>query len=182
MIATSNTLLWFASHESRLIWRDFIGMMTGGKPKRTMMLAVVVTGILAALHLFAAHLVRPAIAGGIVADKSTLLFVSGGLVMFLSLMFSQAIESVTRAYYARADLDLILSSPTPRHRLFEVRTTLLAVQTVSLSLLIASPLINAMIALDGWRWLGAYAVLIALGGLATAIAVWVTLPDRRPTQ
>lgn len=175
MSVASNTLSWFASHESRLIWRDFIGMMTGGKPKRTATLAIVVGLVIAGLHAFAAYLIKPAVDSGIVADKSTLLFVSGGLVMFFSLMFSQAIESVTRAYYTRADLDLILSSPAHSHQLFEVRTSVVTLQTISLSLLIASPVINVLIVLDGWHWLGAYLAFMALGGLATASAVWVTL-------
>ncbi|MEM7300539.1 MAG: permease [Pseudomonadota bacterium] len=175
MNARANATIWFATHEGRLIWRDFIGMMTGGRPKRTAMLAVVVSIILTALHAYAAYLVRPAVEAGIIADKTTLLFVSGGLVMFFSLMFSQAIESVTRAYYSRSDLDLILSSPTNYSRLFEVRTTLLAIQTIGLSLLIASPVLNVLIVMDGPRWIAAYAVLIAFGALSTALAVWITL-------
>ena len=175
MMTTSNTTTWFAAHEGRLIWRDFIGMMTGGKPRRTGTLAIVVLAIMLAMHAYAAYLIRPAIGSGIVADKATMVIVGGGLAMIFALMFSQAIESVTRAYYARSDLDLILSSPARSHRLFEVRTFLLAAQTISLSLIIASPLINVLIVLDGWRWAGAYVTLIALGGLATAIAVWITL-------
>ena len=45
------------------------------------------------------------------ADKATLVVITGTLLLSWSLMLSQAMESVTRAFYARSDLDLILSSP-----------------------------------------------------------------------
>jgi ABC-2 type transport system permease protein len=39
----------------------------------------------------------------------------------LSLMLSQAMESVTRAFYTRSDLDLLLSSPAQAPKIFAVR-------------------------------------------------------------
>ena len=45
-------------------------------------------------------------------DKPTLIVITGDASLLAwALMLSQAMESVTRAFYARADLDLILSSP-----------------------------------------------------------------------
>jgi hypothetical protein len=44
-------------------------------------------------------------------DKSTLIVITATIVLAWALMLSQAIESVTRVFYARADLDLIMSSP-----------------------------------------------------------------------
>lgn len=169
------TKLWFATHEARLMWRDFSSLMTGGKPHRTVTVGVIVLLFVAGMHWLATVLLAPLVTGGLVADKAILLYVSGALVMMFSLMFSQAIESVTRAYYARSDLDLILSSPAPSHRLFEVRTLVLALQTVSLSVLIASPVINVLAVLDGAHWLAAYGVLVALGCCATSLATGVTL-------
>lgn len=173
--AAANTLPWFAAHEGRLIWRDFVSLMTGGKTRRKAIMGTIVAVMIVGMHWFAAFLLRPAFEVGIAADKTTFMFISGGLIMFMSLMFSQAIEAVTRAYYARSDLDLIMSSPSPAHRLFQVRTSVLAVQTIALSVLIAAPVINVLVWKDGVHWLGAYAVLISLGALATAIAVIITL-------
>ncbi len=45
-------------------------------------------------------------------------------------MLSQAMESVTRAFYARSDLDLILSSPVVARRVFAVRIAAMALSTV----------------------------------------------------
>ena len=89
-----------------------------------------------------------ALAQGVVADKATFVLLTGGGLLFWSVMLSQALESVTRAYYARADLDLILSSPASARRLFAVRTLAIALSTMALSALLAAPLID-MLAIDG---------------------------------
>ena len=60
------------------------------------------------------------------ADKATLVAISGSALLAWSLMVSQAMESVTRAFYARSDLDLILSSPAPVRKLFAVRIATMA--------------------------------------------------------
>lgn len=173
--AINSSLRWFAAHEARLIWRDFASLMTAGKPHRIAVVGLILLGFAVAMHAGAAFVLGPVIDKGLVVDKATLLMISGGLTMLFSLMFSQAIESVTRAYYARSDLDLILSSPAPSHRLFEVRTSVLTLQTITLSVLIASPVVNVLIFMDGWHWLSAYLVLLAFGGIATAGAVLMTL-------
>ncbi|MEM9732318.1 MAG: permease [Pseudomonadota bacterium] len=173
--AAPGSLLWFAAHESRLIWRDFASMGTDGKPTRMIAVGTVIIAFVIGMHLLSLHLLAPIVGEGLSVTKPVLLALTGTMVLFFSLMFSQAIESVTRAYYARSDLDLILSSPAPSHRLFQVRTSVLTVQTIMLSLLIATPMLNALVMLDGAHWLAGYGVLVALGALATCAAVGVTL-------
>jgi len=169
------SLSWFAGHEARLFWRDLISMWTAGKPSRAMAGGGVLLLLVIGFHALAIWLLGPVTEGGFVLDKGGLLAISGALVMLVSLMFSQSMESVTRAYYARQDLDLILSSPVPARRLFVVRSLVLAAQTILLSLLISGPVINALAWLDGAHWLGCYPLLIALGALATAVSFGLTL-------
>src|SRR5690606_12470542 len=111
----------------------------------------------------------------IVTDKQTLVLLTGGGLLFWTVMLSQALESVTRAYYSRADLDLILSSPASSARLFAVRTGATGLLTLALSLAVASPVVNMLAVNDGPRWLSAYLVLAAMSAFATALAVLVTL-------
>ena len=170
-----NSLLWYAEHESRLIWRDFSSLITAGKPRRIVLVGSIIAAFTVGMHMFVIHLLRNQLAVGILADKATLLMISGLAIMLFSLMFSQAIESVTRAYYARADLDLLLSSPATSQKMFQVRTSILAVQTTIFAMLIASPLVNVLGFLDDPRWFSAYLVIIALGGFATTVAVLLTL-------
>ncbi len=120
-------------------------------------------------------IVAPWVADGVVLDKPTLVLITGTGFLFWTVMLSQALESITRAYYARADLDLILSSPASSRQLFAVRTGITALTTLLLACLLASPIVNVLILHDGAHWLTAYLVLAALSALSTAIAVLITI-------
>jgi ABC-2 type transport system permease protein len=175
MSAVPGSLPWFAAHELRLGWRDWLAMATGGHRTRGIVLAFVLIGFAGFFHFLANSLVVGWVAAGIGPDKQTLVLITGGGFLFWTVMLSQALESVTRAYYARSDLDLILSSPASSRRLFAIRTGATGLLTLLLSLVIASPLINTLALNDGAHWLAAYGVLAALSALSTAIAVLVTL-------
>ena len=105
------SLTWFACPELTLIWRDWVSMMTAGKRGREPILAVVAVVFAVLIHLLAYYLIAPVAQAGIGSDKTTLVVLTGTAFLSCSLMLSQAMDSVTRAFYARADLDLILSSP-----------------------------------------------------------------------
>lgn len=169
------TLAWFARHELRLFWRDWFSMLTSGKRRREPVLLLVAVVFVGAVHLVAYFVVAPFAMGGITADKATLVTVASSAFLSWTLMLSQAIESVTRAFYARADLDLILSSPTSARRLFAVRMVAIAFGTTLLTTVLASPFINALAYHDGAHWLAAYGVLVAMGAAATALALVVTI-------
>ena len=169
------TIAWFARHELRLAWRDWLAMLTGGKRRRGALAAVAIGLVALGAHWLAWVLVAPWLARGVVPDKPTLVLVTGTGAMFFTVMLSQALESVTRAYYGRADLDLLFSSPAPPGRLFAVRTGAIALTTMALACLLASPLIDVLALYGGPHWLAAYGILAALAALATAIAVLVTL-------
>ena len=86
-----------------------------------------------------------------------------------SLLMSQAMESVTRAFYARSDLDLILSSPAAARKIFAVRIGAMALSVILMAALLGAPFINVLVARGGARWLGAYGVVIAMGATAAAL-------------
>jgi len=175
MMAQPTSVAWFARHEFGLFWRDWIGMMTAGKRTRGIILTTILVIAAILLHLLANALVGPWLAEGIRPDKPTLVLVTGGGLLFWSVMLSQALESITRAYYARSDLDLILSSPASSKRLFAVRTAATAASTMLLSALLAAPLIDVLAFRDSPTWFAAYGVLAASSALATAIGVAITL-------
>ncbi|WDR03999.1 hypothetical protein PSQ19_08270 [Devosia algicola] len=175
MMTQPASVAWFARHEIGLAWRDWTAMMTGGRRTRGIVLGLVLVAAAAIMHLIAYGVVSSWLATGIGPDKPTLVMLTGGGLLFWSVMLSQALESVTRVYYARADLDLILSSPASAKRLFAVRTGAVALTTFAMSCLLASPLVNVLVLLDGPRWLAAFAVLAAISALSAAIAVAVTI-------
>jgi ABC-2 type transport system permease protein len=175
MNAQPATTLWFVRHELLLTWRDWMAMMTAGRSAREHIVTAGVMVFVALLHLLAYAVLREPLAAGIVADKGTLVFLAGTAVLSFSLMLSQAIESITRAFYSRADLDLILSSPASARKLFAVRVAAIVLSTSSLSLFLTGPFINMAVVLDGSRWLVVYPVIVAMSAIATAAGLLITV-------
>lgn len=166
---------WFAVHELRLAWRDTIAMLSGGKRGRLVRFAIFGALVYGVLHLIAWGTLRQWIAPGMESDKTTLVLVSGMIALFGAVTLSQAIESVTRVYYLRADLDLVLSSPASSRRLFAVRAGAVALTTFLLGALLVSPAVTTMVILSGPAWFSAYFVLIALAAGSVALALLTTL-------
>jgi ABC-2 type transport system permease protein len=167
-------MAWFARHELRLAWRDWLAMMTAGGRTRARTLAIVLLGLAVVMHVVAFSMVARFSAVALDPDKTTLVVVSGSALLSWSLMLSQAMESVTRAFYTRSDLDLLLSSPIASAKAFAVRIAAIAVSVMSMSALLASPFINVLAALGGARWLMAYVAVAALGAAAVALAALLT--------
>jgi ABC-2 type transport system permease protein len=169
------TLTWFARHELRLAWRDWLWMMTAGQPRRARAVAVALVAFAIFLHAVAYFMVAPYAGVAAHPDKLALVVITGSALLSWSLMLSQAMESVTRGFYARADLDLILSSPVRARRLFAVRIGAMAFSIALMALLLAAPFVNVLVLRGGARWLGAYGAVAAMGMTATALAVALTV-------
>src|ERR1700692_1639297 len=92
-----------------------------------------------------------------------------------ALVLSQAIESVTRVFYARADLVLIMSAPVRLENVFSVRLAAIALSVTAMALLFSTPFIDVLVLGGGIRWLAAYGVVIAIGVSAAAVAIAVTI-------
>jgi len=172
---SAGTLPWFAQHELRLAWRDWLVMMTAGRRGRERIVAIAVAIFLVFAHLFAWYFVGRYVNVGTEPDKPALVVVTGTVLLSWSLLMSQAMEYVTRAFYARSDLDLILSSPTAARKIFAVRIAAMALSVIVMAALLGAPLINVLIARGGARWFGAYGVVIAMGATAAAGSVALTV-------
>ena len=100
----SGTALWFARHESRLAWRDWVAMMTAGKRERRTRVAIGILAFVIFMHVIAYYVV-----GGFAAaapDKPMLIAITATLLMSWLLMISQAMEfddaGVLRALRSRS--------------------------------------------------------------------------------
>jgi ABC-2 type transport system permease protein len=173
-VSRAGSVFWFAHHEWRLAWRDWLWLMSGRRwSRRRVALGLIAIALF--LHGFAylvlyqtADLSRP-------PDKRMLVMLTGILALYGSMMLSQAMEAVTRAFYGRGDLDLILSSPVAVWRLFAVRIGAIAVTIAVMALALAAPFINILAWFGGLRWLAAYGVIVALAMLTVAVAVMLTV-------
>lgn len=172
-MSDAGTAVWFARHESRLVWRDWLSMITAGRRERLRKVVVGIAVFIAFMHVVASWMVAPYAAA--VIDKQTLITVTATALLSWLLMISQAMESITRAFYARSDLDLILASPVATEKLFGVRIATVALATTMMALPLAAPFIDVLIVRGGWRWLGAYGLIMAMGAAATALAVALTV-------
>jgi ABC-2 type transport system permease protein len=169
------TIGWFALHEARLAWRDWLSLMTGGQRRRV---GTVVLGLIAfALFMHGLAYMVLSSPGRLTSldGAGSLAIIAGAIVMSWSLMLSQALESVTRAFYARGDLELILTSPAASARLFAVRIVAMAVTIVAMALMLTAPFINILVWLGGPRWLCAYAVAGGLAMDAVTVAVLIAV-------
>ncbi|HZL30062.1 MAG TPA: permease [Pseudolabrys sp.] len=174
MIA-ADTLTWHACHELRLGWRDWLSLMTAGGRTRARNAAIALIVFAVFMHLFAYWLVAGYANADLSSGPETMIAITGTLLLSWSLLLSQAMESVTRAFYARADLDLILTSPSSARKVFAVRMGRIAAGTVAMSMLLAASFIDVLALRGGLRWLATFGVVAAMGAIATAAALALTI-------
>lgn len=125
------------------------------------------------MHLIAWALLQDKLAEPIGLNLSVLIVLTSSLLLTICMMLSQALESVTRLFYSRGDLDLVLTSPVPTERFFLPRLSAVAVGCWLTTLPVAAPFIHVLAIIDTPWWLAAHLVMPALAGLATGIAVWL---------
>jgi ABC-2 type transport system permease protein len=168
------SLSWFARHEIRLAWREWLAMMTGGRRKRNRAVIGLIT-FAAIMHLPAYAVIGRFAGLQAPLDKSSLIVITSTIFLAWALMLSQAIESVTRVFYARADLDLIMSSPVSLTNVFSVRIAAIALSVTAMALVLSTPFVDVLVIGGGARWFAAYGVVIAIGLSAAAVAIAVTV-------
>jgi ABC-2 type transport system permease protein len=170
---TPGTAIWFARHESRLAWRDWLSMITAGRRERLRRVVIAILVFAIFMHFVAYWMVgRYADA---TVDTSMLVTITASVLLSWLLMISQAMESMTRAFYTRSDLDLILASPVAAQRLFAVRIATVGVSVAMMAIPLAAPFIDILIVRGGLRWMGAYGLIVAMGAAAAALAVGFTV-------
>src|SRR5258705_14016319 len=173
-MSSATALTWFARHEIGLAWREWLAMMAGrrGRKRRAVIGLIVFAAIM--------HLPAYAVIGRFAdlqapLDKSSLIVIAATILLAWALMLSQAIESVTRVFYARADLDLIMSSPVRLTNVFSVRIAAIALTVMAMALLLSTPFVDVLVIGGGIRWFAAYGVVIAIGLSAAATAIAFTI-------
>jgi ABC-2 type transport system permease protein len=174
-MSSAMALTWFARHELRLAWREWLAMMTAGRHGRKRAAIIGLIVLAAFMHLPAYAVIGRFASLQAPLDKSSLIVITATILLAWALMLSQAIESVTRVFYARADLDLIMSSPAALANVFSVRIAAIALSVMAMALLLSTPFVNVLVLGGGIRWFAAYGVVTAIGLSAAAVAIAITL-------
>jgi ABC-2 type transport system permease protein len=163
------SMLSLLAHELRLFWRSFD---KPGKRNRARIVGlVVVLGVLG-FGLgwpFAMALNHAPIEYGPVIGAA----IDAGLVLLLTLMMSTTVSSASLTFYERGDLDLLLSSPVPAHRVLAMRCARMAVTACAFFMLLITPVVAPAVAMGHPKWLSIYPVLAALALFATAIGLLI---------
>ncbi len=164
MIDTLRSVAWLFRYEFKLQRRSF------GRRRAT---GLVVGGMLGFWQLFALALAFGFNRADLppLPDPLPFAAVSVGLIFLFLGMMSTALDSTIQAIYARGDMDLLLSSPFPRHAIILVRLTAIAVTVCVGGALLALPLANAFILFGHHEWLVAYITIPCLGLLATTLGL-----------
>jgi ABC-2 type transport system permease protein len=149
--------------------------MTGGRRGRKRAAVIGLIVFAAIMHLPAHALIGKFADLQAPLDKSSLIVITATIFLAWALMLSQAIESVTRVFYARADLDLIISSPVRLANVFSVRIAAIALTVIAMALVLSTPFIDVLVIGGGIRWFAAYGVVVAIGLTAAAVAIAVTI-------
>ena len=174
-MSTATALTWFARHELRLAWREWLAMITGGRRGRKRAAAIGLVAFAALMHLPAYAVIGRFATLQAPLDKTSLIVLTSTILLAWALMLSQAIESVTRVFYARADLDLIMSSPAKLANIFSVRIASIALVVTGMALLFSTPFVDVLVLNGGARWLAGFGVVIAIGLSAAAVAIAITI-------
>ena len=174
-MSAPGSLTWFAQHESRLVWRDMFSMLAANGTSRRRRLFIGLSVLLIIMHVVAWFVVGPLAREALDHDLPTLIGISVGILLSGSAILSQAMESVTRTFYTRSDLELVLSSPAQVQRLFAVRVGAIVLSITAMSLVFVGPFINVLVWQSGLRWLGAYGVMTSVALIATALAIALTV-------
>jgi ABC-2 type transport system permease protein len=174
-MSSATALSWFARHELRLAWREWFAMMTGGRRRRTRAAVIGLIVFAALMHLPAWAVIGRYATLEAPLDKTSLIVITSTVFLAWALMLSQAIESVTRVFYARADLDLIVSSPTRLANVFSIRIASIALTVTVMALLLSTPFVDVLVIGGGVRWFAAFGVVIAVGLSAAAFAIAITI-------
>lgn len=169
------SLTWFARHEISLFWRDWTALIVRGKAHRKIVACLALSAFVIGMHVVAWFTVTGAVDLAQIDPQAIYIFVTGCSLVSLSLMVSQSLESVTRAFYARADLDLILTSPAPSARIFTIRICAVALTSVAMSALLVAPFLNVMAWVEGPVWLLGYWTLLSMSAIATAISLVIAV-------
>ncbi len=172
---TTRVGLWrLIGHEVRLFWRA--AFMTKLTRVWIAPLVLFMVAVFAAFGWVAAQIV---VFVNVPLTKAELIVSSGvGLVVF-TLMLAQAVNSVMSAFYARGDLDLLLSSPVDPQTVVTARLVGVFFRlTPFYGGLALSTAIWGAIESD-WRWWSWVGAIAGMAGLAVSGAVFATLAMMR---
>jgi ABC-2 type transport system permease protein len=162
------SVTWLLAHEIRMGWRE---MSTQKGRLITLIALSVLFVILAGVGFPIGLAVRDL---DLTPVPAVHLAFDLGLALLFTLMLSQTLAAAAQALYARADLDLLFSSPLPPRTVLTVRFAGIALGASSLYLVLLAGILIPIALMGTPQWLGALGVVASLGLLASAVGLVLT--------
>lgn len=164
----AGSFLWLLAHEIRLSIRGSF---------RANRIGIIITAVfIAILAAFAGLPLAVGLRHFHLHITGTLVFaVDAAMLVLFTLLLSQTLSSATLALYERGDLDLLLSSPIPAHRVLAVRGLAIAMQPLTIFLSLLCPLDVPFAFFGHARWLAAIGVLLSLALSASAVGLLLAM-------
>ena len=169
-MAPTGSFSWLLWHEARLLARALPGKELGSFYARNKTLIFWGAVLSLLLHAIAVPFAKSLAAVPLEPGPVRMMSISFFILIGFTILVARSLDGVTQLLYARADLDLLLSSPLSQNRVFSARLVSVAVQTVFPSLFFTAPFAHVAALKGDPRWLAIYPLVIALTALATACA------------
>ena len=171
---------WLLANEMRLGWREM-----AAKPGAARV-SLIILGVLLLIVMIGAIPAGWFLRGVVLPiNGGTILIAAIAMAVIFTLMLSQTLAAATQALYARADLDLLFSSPLPPGRVLTVRFLAIALNVFIAVGVFIAPWLIPIAVISHPEWLAALVVLFGVallassGGLVLAMALFRVLGPRR---
>jgi len=161
-------------HESRLARRDLAYLLTAGHRWRLRSVLVIAVISFALMHLIAFGMIGRYAGLSLSADVGTYISLTGTILLSLLLMLSQALEKVTRLFYAQGDLDLLATSPVSLRFIFILRIGNTAATTLAMAWFVLIPFVDVLAWRGGGHWLSIFGLALAGAFAASGFALILT--------
>jgi len=160
--------LWLFSYEILLLWRGSILVRT----QRHVLVPVIGVGVV----FQAAGLAVAWEAGRHAFLEPILILIANLNIIFLFfLMLSRAMNAAIDVLYSRGDVDFLLVSPIPPHRVLAVRMIGVAASVAAPWVLLGGVMANGLAVFGHFRALAAYPVIAGIALVATGLAFCLTV-------
>ncbi len=165
------TLPWLLKYELLFAWRNL-----GSKSPRTHVAIVLFAWLV--VHLIAAAIffgASAALERGVTLSPKTIIYTGIGFWVFFTLLLSQTLALAINAFFARGDMDLLLTSPlNPKHILI-VRGLGVGLTASLFPILLLLPFAHVGLLAGQPKFLSIYPAVISMALLAAAIGIWLTM-------
>ena len=181
MTLRPGSLIWLVLHDMRLSWRGFSATLGAVGGRYALAIALVTAIVLHAVAVPLSGWLSPML----MDETAKRPVVAAVLTCTFTWLLAQSLFGAARTLYVRGDLDLLLGSPLPPHRIIAAKAIGLATGCIGSLAFICLPIANAGAAYQSLSWLSVYPLLLSFAlaasalGLSLAIALFGLLGARR---